>query len=412
MNKKESLSEQLVVSALDLVCDQGLDNFSIRNVAEAANCSVTPVTKRFETKAVLLHAAQSEAYGADLRFHEAFAEQVAGMPFSYENLTEMVVSYVEQRAQFKVARFWSELLVESGMGLSSAALLTHWYKMRVNFWQNQLDGSGRKLHSWLAEFIAIYTVMEEFYAYELYPGIHYRFLLKEGVRAMFAKSFAEEGRDSVSGSICFWLNKGQVALSGFERDDNSDLAEKLLDLASEEIRKKGVGSLSQRSLAKKAGASSAMIAYHFGNMANFTNQAIWHVLMREIPSSLDPKKNPQIKQKNNEEWVRVLRRLISIEAENGRAGFYTQYARTTGQACLLSARQHALHPLIEHLRRIDGWGTYRSGKSVWPETMTVERGTAMAFGVWIKGLAIIHEALGEGFAIESDRLLGAAELLF
>jgi len=412
MNKKDVLIEQLAVSSLNLVCDQGLDNFSIRNVAEAANCSVTPVTKRFKTKADLLHAAQSEAYGADLQFHEAFAEQVDGMPFSFENLTEMVVSYVEQRAQFRVARFWSELLVKSSLGLSSKDVLAHWYRMRVNFWQNQLQAEKRKLHQWLAEFIAIYTMMEEFYAYELYPSIHYRFLLKEGVRSMLAKSFGIENRDSVSGAICFWLNKGQVALSEFDRQDTSDLAEKLLDLASEEIRKKGVGSLSQRTLAKKAGASSAMIGYHFGNMANFTNQAIWHVLMREIPASLDPKENPQVKQKNNAEWLHALKRLISIESEAGRAGFYTQYARTTGQACLLSARQHALHPLIEHLRRIDGWGTYRSGKSVWPETMAVARGTAMAFGVWIKGLAIIHEALGENFVLEDDRLLGAAELLF
>src|SRR5690606_23194714 len=157
-----------------------------------------------------------------------------------------------------------------------------------------------------------------------------------------------------------------------------------------------------------------MIVYHFGNMANFVNQAVWHALLRDIPKELDPNFNESVgvKQKNMSEWATVLQRLTRPKVDHRPAGFYVDYARLTGQACLLATRRRELWPLVEHLRKIDGWGTFRAGQTVWPTSLLVERGSATAFAVWIKGQAVFNEAVCDGEPIPREALLSAARLIF
>ncbi|MCP5301539.1 MAG: TetR/AcrR family transcriptional regulator [Pseudomonadales bacterium] len=411
IDNNDALVNRVLDLSLDAVSRSGLDGFSIRNIASEAGCSVTPISRRFETKADLLLAVQNHAYGEELKFHRNLAAELESMPLSYENLVEVLILYIEKRTKFKTARFWSEVLLKLEPGAFSRDLLRHWHQMRVKFWSDRLKGTERSFSSALPELIVTYITMEELFAYQLWPNIHYRMLLQENVRALLAGSFGIQD-NAVEGDVFLWLNSGGEAFPEFDKHPPDDLAEKLLEIAADEIKEKGLGSLSQRRLTKKAGVSSAMIAYHFDNMANFVNEALWHALLREKPSEFNAKDLNSIKQKNKVEWARVLKRLTRPKTGNTKAGFYSDYAKLTGQACLLASRQESLYPLIEHLRRIGGWGTFKSGQTFWPDSLVVKRGTASVFAVWMKGQAILNEALSDSGMIPEEMFFSAAELLF
>ncbi len=282
--------------------------------------------------------------------------------------------------------------------------------MRVAFWQRQLDRSEADLHPLLANIITDSVVMEEFYTYELGDDLHYQLLLNENLNSLLSRSFGVEP-NAARGDIIRWLNNDFPSFPDVESGERSELVERLLSLAGDAIRKKGLDALSQRTLTTKAGVSSAAIAYHFGNMANFTNQTLWYVLLREVPAQLDPKKVSREKQKSLQEWTQLLQQLTRSNAGGQAPGFYYDYARLTGQACLRAQRDHALHPLVNHLRQIDGWGTYRSGNSYWPDFFKVDRGTAATFGVWIKGRSILQEAISDEAYIPEQMFTGVAEIL-
>ena len=411
MNNNDTLVDLVLDLSLESVGSTGLEGFSIRNIANAAGCSVTPIYRRFATKSELLLAVQMYAYGEELKFHKDFTAQLEGMPLDFENMVEVVILYIEKRAKFTVARFGSEVLVKFDPDTFSRELLQHWHQLRLKFWSDLLSAAERVFPAELPGFIATYVVMEELYAYELWPNTHYRMLLSETVRALFACTFGVQDT-AAEGKVCLWINKGTDAFPDFDKHQPDDLAEKLLEMAAVEIRKKGVDSLSQRSLTKKAGVSSAMIAYHFGNMANFVNEALWRVLLKDLPRQYNPGVVESVKQKDQVEWVRVLRRLTRPKTKHVKAGFYAEYACLTGQASLLASRQKSLYPLIEHLRRIDGWGTYRSAQTIWPSSLNVERGSASVCSIWLKGQAVLNDALSGPDMIPNAAFYFAAELLF
>lgn len=410
MTKETSLNEQLVNHSIELICTRGLENYSIRNVAAAAACSTTPITSRFKGKAGLLKAAQDDAYESDLAFHADISKQIAGMPINYITFPVFICNYVRQRSKLKIARFWSELLVKYDQGLSCKDSLKRWHDMRVDFWRLQLGRAEIDFHPRLACFVADYIVMEELYSYELGDDIRYNLLLSESVKSLMEKSFNAPQINS-HGPVIRWLNNDSPDFPDFDNHERSELAERLLNLAGDAIRKGGIDALSQRTLTKKAGVSSAAIAYHFGNMANFTNEALWHVLLRELPAQFDPNKTARIKQTSLTEWVQSLRRLTRSKTEEKAPGFYNEYSRLTGQACLLARRDNSLLPLIKHLRQIDGWGTYRSGNTYWPDALHVDRGNAATFGIWIKGRAVLQDAFSAKTYIPESDFTGIAAIL-
>jgi AcrR family transcriptional regulator len=412
MSDVDALHNLILEQTVDAVCSQGLDDVSLRAIAAAAGCSTTAVIQRFTNKAGLLDAALEFALRRDSEFHQDFSAQLEGLPISYAHFSELIASYIEQRATLAIARFWSEILFKSNQVHKARAELERWYAVRVNFWKRQLANDGMFEGS-LAPLIAAYSAMEEVYAYELVNNVQYKLLLRETTRALVANSF-DAGVNGGSGDLSLWLNKGSARFQSLQSSDANELGETLVELAADDILAQGIGSLSQRRLAKRAGTSSSMIVYHFGNMANFVNQAVWHALLRDIPKEINPDFNESIgvKQKNMSEWVAAIKKLTAPKIDDNPAGFYTDYARLTGQACLLATRRKELRPLVEHLRKIDGWGTFRAGQTIWPTSLVVKRGSATAFGVWIKGQSVFNEAVCYRQPISTETLLSAAELIF
>ena len=95
IDNNDALVNRVLDLSLDAVSRSGLDGFSIRNIASEAGCSVTPISRRFETKADLLLAVQNHAYGEELKFHPNLAAELESMPLSYENLVEVLILYID-----------------------------------------------------------------------------------------------------------------------------------------------------------------------------------------------------------------------------------------------------------------------------------------------------------------------------
>lgn len=401
----------MLEKAIDKISYQGLDGFTFRSVATAADCSTTAVIQRFTNKEGLINATLAVALSEDARLHQKLARSLDGMPVLFSSISDLLASYVELRANTPIARFWSEIIFSSDQTPAISKAAKNWYQLRVDFWQTLFAHCQELNSEETASLVTSYAIMEEVYAFELKDSIRYRQLLRETCRALLANSFNQNDHQS-NGDISLWINRQNSSFPDFRDKEANETADKLLDLAADDIFQNGIGSINQRRMSKLADMSSSMINYHFGSMSNFINQAVWHALQRDIPHEFEPIVDPALKQKDMREWATVLQRLTRPAAGKTSAGFYSNYARLSGQASLLAVKNKQLGSLIEHLRRIDGWGTYRAGQTIWPSTLAVRRGNATAFGVWIKGEAVVNSVINGGRKIEQRTLTSAANLLF
>jgi hypothetical protein len=93
-------------------------------------------------------------------------------------------------------------------------------------------------------------------------------------------------------------------------------------------------------------------------------------------------------------------------------GFYVGFSRLTGQAALLAAHQPGLMPLIWYLRELEGLGTYRLRPVIWPDSPhEITPIQTAAFGLWVKGEAVINEAIWPDHSTGAHDILHMARLI-
>jgi len=409
MSEKHRLRDALVTETIKAISTQGLESLSLRNVSMAAGCSTGVIFQNFGGKEELIAAAMEQALAEEKEFHTDFSDHTAAITFHYLSFADLIAAYIELRAGSVHARFWSEILFKSSQIAIAPGYIGQWHSLRQGFWQTKLNQTS--CDSALAPIIAAYCAMEEVYAHALVSHPEYRLLLRESVRALTAKGFSAKASPQHS-DISEWLGQGSPRFQMPTKPDRNELSHRLLDLAAKDIVSKGIGSLNQRKIAKDAKTSSSMIPYHFGNLDTFVNEAIWRALLINIPNEVNPAIADGKKQKDVAEWSAVLSLLITHpRTKVKRAGFYINVARITGEVSLLARQRLELLPIVDHLRNFEGSGSFRASKSIWPAELPLDRSTATAFGVWIKGQAVLNEALS---ATEKDsriQLLNTASLM-
>jgi AcrR family transcriptional regulator len=409
MSEKHRLRDALVTETIKAISIQGLESLSLRNVSAAAGCSTGVVFQNFGGKEELIAAALEKALSGEKKFHDDFSSHTDAVAFHHLSFADLVASYVELRAESVCARFWTEILFKSQQLVSAPLYISQWHSLRVEFWQAKLSQSA--CDPALAPILSAYCSMEEVYAYSLIGHPEYRLLLRETTRALTAKGFGVQLSDYHC-DISEWLGQGSPRFQVPTQPDRNELSQRLLDLAAKHIVSKGIGSLNQRKIAKEAKTSSSMIAYHFGNLDTFVNEAIWRALLINIPNEVNPAIAGGQKQKNVAEWSAVLSILITRpRTKVKRAGFYINVARITGEVSLLARQRLELLPIVDHLRNFEGSGSFRASKSIWPDAISLDRSTATAFGVWIKGQAVLNETLSAAEQDSRAQLLDAAALL-
>ena len=388
MAKPVPTHEALLDQTIAMVAHAGLEQISLRTIAAQAGCTTAVIFQRYQSKAGLLAASLEHALAEETAAHDVLLDQTSGLLGSHAAVSDFVASYVCIRAGQNVSRFWSEILFKSKQLPEAGTYLTRWHEMRNDFWQKALvEVAGDDM---LAPMVLGYIVMEEVYAYPLAADIQYQLLMRETARALTRATFQPEVIRDRSPSVSAMLDTSPLPSATGEADA-LDMRQQLLGQAIKEIVENGIGTVNQRSLTDKAAVSSSMIAYHFKNMRSFVNEAVWRALVQGIPHELDPNRLDSAMPTSMAGWFDALDVHVRPSIGNAPAGFYTSFARITGQACLLADSRSSLMPLVQHLRALEGWGTYRVNQAIKP-VGGIARDEAAAFGMWIKGEAVLREA--------------------
>jgi AcrR family transcriptional regulator len=183
---------------------------------------------------------------------------------------------------------------------------------------------------------------------------------------------------------------------------------RLLDRAASTILAEGLAGLNVRQLAQAAQVTPSLVAYHYGDFASFTKAAIWHTMMRGLPSSLIAQEGQA--PPTGPGWSQELERAVRAGAASHPARFYVDYARILGQLGMMTKQEDELASLIMRLRATEGMGIRRASQAVWPRSLRLGRGNAAGFAIWIKRRAILNQALG-GEDASSESVAGTAEAL-
>lgn len=396
----------LIAATLEELAAHGLERVSLRRVAAAVGRSTTAIFQHFGDKARLLEASLAVALERECAAHDAMAATVEGLALDHDALAGVVTLYIEQRAIDPAARVWREILFKSAQFDPAAALLGRWHAMRIVFWDRICARTPTGVQ--LPPLLAAYTAMEEAYAQVLQGEVGYTLVLRETIGRLLDGAFDRAA--SVSDPVATWSETHTAAPPAPERKGDAALGDTLLDLAAREIFQHGVSVLNHRRLTALAGASPAMIIYHFGDTATFTTAAIWHALMQGLPSYLHRDDTDTAVRATMAEWAATLAQTVSRSATGASAGFYIAYARIVGQVCLRAQREPTHVPLIRYLRAIEGAGVHHASQSSWPEPLRMGRANAAGFAIWLKGFAILNEGLARDGG-EAVALVDAARAL-
>lgn len=409
MTSQRSQRETLLQLTLDAAATQGLDGVSLRAIASDAGASTTAIFQNYSGKAELIADAVRAACVRDEDFHRGLREQASALVRGHLGFADFIVSYVELRAAHAPARFLSEVLVKARDYPQCRADLVLWHDARLKFWASMIELQG--VPAGFATIVADYVLMEEFYAFALVGQIQYRLLLHETARALCDAAFHDGQSNTTNGSVSLALGVTPYSARVPSSNGGHAVAGKLLAAAVQTINRGGIGAINQRAIAKAVGVSTAMIPYHFKDMRTFTTQAIWHALVQDIPVQLDPDQENEGLPRSLPEWLSNLDALLQSGTAERDAGFYVSFSRLTGEASLMARRNPALLPLIEYLRGLEGWGTYRVGSAIKPLAQRIGRDHAAAFGVWIKAEAILRGADLVDNEQGMDRLTRTADLI-
>lgn len=395
VSERSGSGYRLIDETITAIAHQGLHGLSLRQIAASAGVSTASIFHFFGKKSRLIEAAIERALELEEDFHARLLSDLEGLEPDATALADLVVSYVFTRSGLDLTQFWLEI-VFNGDWLDAGAAVTRWNKLRHDCWAQIIGIPDRAAE--FSDFLVPMLLMEETYASALRGDVAYWPLLSETVRVVAARIFGLPA--CAEGAVLRRLMQGRAPQFTIADAGWSDtIANRLLMSASDKIFAEGVHTLSDRDIASLAGTSSSMIAYHFGDSTSFLRHAIWRTMLHDVPKLLDPAISAETMRDDLDDWVSVMEGMVGSAAERGKPGFYLGYTRITGQAALLCRRQPELIPLIRHLRIIEGTGTYRSSRMYWPQSIRFDETHAAAFGIWIKGVAIldsVHDADAQG----------------
>lgn len=387
MAKADEQRQALLATTIEVAAQRGLGEFSLRHLATAAGASTTLIFQNFNGKADLLVNAVRLAAARDRVFHEGLLAKAVGLLNTHISFADFLAHYVMLRPSSADARFLSEMLVALDDYPECHEQIKEWISFRTGFWTAVLGRLDAR--EGLADVVAHFVMMEEFYAYALHGEIVYGLLLSETCRAVCEADFHGGASVAAQSGISLALGTEPLSLRETESPEEATVREQLLAEALRIIEHSGLEALNQRRIAKDAGVSASAITYHFKDMKSFRTRAVWRALVQDLPTQLDPEGPESKNTQDISHWLEALAAMLEQGSPTTPPGFYVGFSRLTAQACLLSRSDDSLVPLISYLRELEGWGTYRVSRTVEPLAALIRREHAAAFGMWIKAQAIL-----------------------
>jgi AcrR family transcriptional regulator len=403
MKQENGSRDKILRTLVRVVSRDGIAEASTRRVAQEAGLSPSSIVHFFGNKSGLLSAGIDHVLNEDTRFHEDFLGTLSGLPLDQVIFLQIVETYVRKRARGDAQRFWLEVFVNHEEPKVWRDQAIAWHRMKRSFWQRLLQASG--IDPGLAYFLTTSLVIEEIFAVSLGDDIEYQLLLRETIARMSSATFRQAPQAGTAGD---WLRNLPQKFSFHDERPTDSAAERLLNAASKRILESGIHMTNDREVARLADTSQSMVVYHFGSSTDFVTRAIWRGLLREIPDLLDPMVQAENRVDDIGDWTTVMDGLVAPETADGQRGFYLGYTRLSCQAALLAGRIMELKSLVRHLRIIEGFATYRASRLYWPSTISFDASDSMAFGVWIKGAALLNRITDPGPEFRHSVLRDAA----
>lgn len=373
----------------------------MRAVSAEAGGTTAAIVHHFGSKSGLIAAAVEVAMQREMAWHATLLNQIQGHKLDHLNFVEWIAQYLVKRTNETYSRFWSEILFHAGMVQNGRSIVAEWHELRTGFWSDVLDIQGVDRH--FGGYITAYLCMEETWSYSLGEFAEYPILVRETLRALTTGMFRRTWSETQS--VSMWLEERLDRFPLEPPQDPETMEERLLSMAAQDILKSGI-KLNQRRIAQMAGASPSMIAYHFESMSAFRNQAVWRAMLRPFDDPQNPYGSSQAAH-TIDEWAALMVDIIMPGRGEKNAGSYSSFARAIGEIALLSCRQPEMKTLAEHLRILDGTASFQAGKTIWKDIVRLRREQASAFGVWLKGQAVLSAALGYDEKRNWDALIGA-----
>lgn len=388
----------LIAATQQLALERGLHGCSLRAVATQAGRSTTSVFQHFGSREALLQATLEDAVARSAAWHEHYGAQLAGMPQDIACLSGTIAHYIVQASADPAIRFCQQVLFTPGHLPGSPLLLARWDQARRGFWDDALATTA---YAALAPVIATYSVAEGGFATALADQPGYAVLLAETCTALLQGVAGLHDPQAGATPATEWLLARTVTPPALDATA-PDAMQRLLDQAAGRILREGLAGLNLRSIAKGADLSPSLVNYHWGDFASFTRDAIWRALLHGLPRMLSQAGDTSL---SGDEWQVQLDAAIRPGG-----GFYVNYARILGQLGMEAARAPQYVPLLAWLRAIEGTGIHSASHTAWPSRLRLGRPVATAFALWIKGRAILNEAIVQGGSAP-DRPQAVAALL-
>lgn len=397
---------RLLAATQRLAVDNGLEDVSLRAVSAAVGKSTTVVFQHFGSKEGLLLASIGDAFVQDQGYHARLREALEGLEIDAGTLAGILCHYVTDRVARTPARLWLEACYKSREFPMLASILADWEAMRRAFWRDLLRDTPLTA---LALLIPAFTTAEEAYASVLAGDIGYDLLLRESAWRLAIGGCADASR----GAAGRWRESRVRQFAAVDREAVGSTMARLLDQAVRVLAKRGAAGLNLRRVAADAEVAPSQIVYYFKDFATFRRQAIVEALRQGMPAFLDPTGQASAAAEAPGDWAQTLTKMTLAGRPGRPAGFYVNYARILGQACLTAVRDSTLRPLILDLRAIEGAGIHRLSGIAWPDACKLGREGATVFALWIKGHAITGEALAgiEPRDSDGEELAAAAALV-
>lgn len=403
---RPDIAQQIVEQAITQSALEGLDNLTLRDLAQAVGKSTTVIVNLFGSKSGLIQAVGEEALRRDAAFHDAFFGSVTGLPIERDGLLALAQTYLRHRVADNAgfARIWESLLLDAEPAPERRDMVARWHAMRCAAWRGHLAHDAR-LNPFVEPLVAWLT-FEQYYASALRGRADYGVVAAEGLGAMIDRAL---GLPDAPATATFWYRDTMVVPQAPARDAEPEaMRRKLLDIAADQILAGGITAVTNRSVSTVAATSTSTIAYHWPDMRHFVLDAVWHSVFRDMPGHLAghaPISDPAIA--DLDRWAAIMAPTVAIgrEAE----GFYVRYARLIASICIEARRDPSLRDLAMLLRGPEGGGTYYKQTGVWPADFDLNRLAATRFALWIKAEALLSCALGR--LLDKDALKAAACLL-
>lgn len=386
MVTEASVRDSLIRAAHARIAQGGVEALSLRAVTADVGKSTMSVFQLFGSKDGLVRASVERALADERAFHAGLLDDLRGLPSGRAIAGDVICAYILRRADLPSARLWLEVLFKSRRFPGTEDLARAWHGLRADFWGTLFAGTECAA---LVPVLPALTLAEEAYAHALAHRTGYPLLLGEAMRILVG---ADRGAGRSHGAVRDWVERGADFTPPHALPATPVMA-RLLEAAVAQLVREGPSGFNAKKAAAEEDIPSSQIVYHFGDFATFRNRAILQALMRGIPDYLDGADEIAPSADATRPWNEELERLVRPAQGDQAAGYYVNYARIVGQAAISGRADSALVPLILHLRAIEGRGIHRASQS-WPEPLRLDRGRAAGFAIWIKGQAILNEALG------------------